>query len=128
MSKRRKNYLNGVLAGHQVDDFESVLDDLDGLDLFTSVATLVHEAVHHALDDGALDFSELLELVSSSSVGHGHLGFVGRHSDVIFEADIVNLKLLILTVNKGVPGLRSNPIFRKVSWRSCFPFPNLLDL
>ena len=74
-----------------MDDFESVLDDLDGLDLFTSVAALVHEAVHHAFDDGALHLSELLELVSTRGVGHGHLGFVSGHGDVVFEADIVNL-------------------------------------
>ena len=56
-----------------MDNFESVLDDLDGLDFFTSVAAFVHEAVDHAFDNGALHFSELLELVSASSMGNCNL-------------------------------------------------------
>ena len=83
--------LDGVLAGHQVDDLEGVLDDLDGLDLFTGVAALIHEAIHHALDDGALDLSELLELVTAGGVGNGDLRLVSLDSNVIFEADVIDL-------------------------------------
>jgi hypothetical protein len=83
--------LDGVLAGHQVDDLESVLDDLHGLDFFTGVSALVHEAVNHAFNDRALDLSELLELVSTSGMRNSHLRLVSLDSDVIFEADVIDL-------------------------------------
>ena len=82
-----------------MDDFEAVFEDLDSLHLFTGVASLVHEAVDHAFDDRALDFFKSLLLPSAGGVGNGHLGFLGFDSDVIFEADIVYLFRITLTVN-----------------------------
>jgi len=79
-----------------VDDFESVFDDLHGLDLFTGVASLIHEAIHHTFNNRALDLSELLHLPSSSSVRDGHLSLVSLDSNVIFEADIIDLDFSVV--------------------------------
>lgn len=83
--------LDGVLASHDVDDFESVLDDSDGEVLLTSVSTVEHDGANESFDDGALGLSEFLDLPSTSSVGDEDLGLDVADGDVILEADIFNL-------------------------------------
>ena len=46
--------LDGVLIGHEVDDIESLLDDLHGVHLLTSVAAMEHQAVGETLNKRAL--------------------------------------------------------------------------
>jgi len=83
--------LDGVSASHDVDDFESVLDDSDGQVLLTGVSTVEHERSDESFDDGALGLSEFLDLPSTSSVGDENLGLDVADGDVILEADIFNL-------------------------------------
>ena len=47
-------HLQGVLVGHQVDDVESLLDDLHRVQLLARVAAVEHEAVREALHKRAL--------------------------------------------------------------------------
>ena len=46
--------LDGVLLGHQVDDVESLLHNLHGVHLLTSVAAVEHQAVSQTLNERAL--------------------------------------------------------------------------
>ena len=51
-----------------MDDLEGVLDNADGHDLLTVVATVHHERVGQTLDNGALALAEALLVVALSSV------------------------------------------------------------
>ena len=51
-------HLDGVLVGHQVDDVESLLDDLHRVHLLTGVAAVEHEAVREALHKRALAITQ----------------------------------------------------------------------
>ena len=61
-------YFKGVSSGQEVDDLKSMSDDSDGLDLLTSVSSVELKGADEPLNDGAECLSELLSLVSSSSV------------------------------------------------------------
>lgn len=52
-------HLDGVLVGHQVDDVESLLDDLHRVHLLTGVAAVEHEAVREALHKRALGITQI---------------------------------------------------------------------
>merc|ERR1719242_646215 len=77
--------LNGVLASHQVDDFEAVLDDADGQELLAVVAAVHHERVDQALNDGALGLAEPLGGIPSGAVWQVPL----VSGDVILEGKVV---------------------------------------
>lgn len=62
-------HLDGVLVGEEVDDLEGVGDDADGQELLAVVATLHHERVDQALNDGHLSLLELLLGVAAGGVG-----------------------------------------------------------
>ena len=47
-------YFDGVLSGHQFDDFEGLFDHSDGEAFFTGVSAVEHEAVNESFHDGAL--------------------------------------------------------------------------
>jgi hypothetical protein len=74
-----------------VDDFESVSDDSDGLGFFTGVSSVELERANKTFNDGAESLSELLGLVSSSSVGYEDLSFDRLGSDIVDKAGIFNL-------------------------------------
>ena len=82
-----------VSSSQKVNDFESVSDDSDGLDFLTSVSAVELEGTDESFYDRGECFSELLLLISSSSVGDEDLGSGGFDGDVVFEAWIFNLKL-----------------------------------
>lgn len=103
-----------------MDDFKSVLDDLDGLDLFTGVSSVEHQTIDETFNDGAFSFFEFLLLPSSGGMGDHDLGLFLSDGDVVSEANITNLRLLILTVYGNLLRQWSNPIFQKVL--RCFPF------
>ena len=58
------SYLEWVLVGEEVDDFEAVLDDGDGLQFLTVVPSVHHHAVDQALDNRAGGLPESLDLLS----------------------------------------------------------------
>ena len=62
------NNLDGVLVRQKMDDFQGVLNDSDGHELLTVVASLLHEAADKTLNDRARSLTESLLLVSSSGV------------------------------------------------------------
>jgi len=80
--------LDWVLAGHDVDDFESVLDDSDAQELLTVVSALLHESAHQSLDDWALRLAES-DLVVSSSAMRRVLGVALVEVDVISERHVL---------------------------------------
>ncbi len=108
--------LKGVSSGEEVDDFEGVSHDSDGLNLLTSVSSVELEGSDKALNDGAQCLSELLALVSSGSVGDEDLGLGGGSSDVVEEARISDLFEWRGTLISSYPHLEkslgafSNPI------------------
>jgi len=108
--------LDGVSAGHNGDDFESVLDDSDGEVLLTSVSTVEHDGTNESFDDGALGLSEFLDLPSTSSVGDENLGLDVADGDVILEADIFNLDFGIVELaEKFKLGLEGFAFFTEFS-------------
>lgn len=82
-----------VSASQQVDDFESVSDDADGLDLLTSVSAVELHGANESFDNGAECFSELFGLVSSCGVRDEDLRLDGLGSDVVDEAWILDLSV-----------------------------------
>ena len=88
-------HLDGVSAGQQVDDLEGVSHNSDGLDLLTGVPAVELHGANQSLNDGAQSFSELLGLISASSVGHIHLGPGGLDCDVVDEARILDFDIFI---------------------------------
>ncbi len=56
-------------AAKKTHDFEGVLDNADGHELFTVVAAVHHQWVGKALDDGALGFSEALDSIATGGMG-----------------------------------------------------------
>ena len=82
-----------VSASQKVNDFESVSDDSDGLDFFTSVSAVELEWSDESFDDGGKSLSELFGLISASSVGDEDLGFGGFDGDVVLEAWVIDLGL-----------------------------------
>ena len=53
--------LDGVLVGHEVDDIESLFDDLHGVQLLTSVAAVEHQAVSKTFDKRTLHITDFLK-------------------------------------------------------------------
>ena len=66
-------------------------DDSDGFGFLTSVSSVELELANKTFNDGAECFSELLGLVSSSSVGYEDLSFNRLGSDIINKAGVFNL-------------------------------------
>jgi hypothetical protein len=83
--------LKRVSSGEEMDDLEGVPHNTDGLDLLTSVPAVELEGSNESLDDGAEGLSELLALVSASSVGHEDLSLGGGSGDVVDEAGVSDL-------------------------------------
>lgn len=79
-----------------MDDFHSVLDNSDGLQLLTVVSTVHHQGVGQSFDDWTLGLSESLGGVSTSSVGNedwlSDLDVVGQRDVLdnnVFEGPLV---------------------------------------
>ena len=81
--------VGGVLGG-EVGDLERVADDADGEELLAVGAHFEHEAVDEALNDGALDLSELLLLEAARGVGDVD----GVDGDVVGERRVVDLDVV----------------------------------
>jgi hypothetical protein len=81
------------LASHQVHDLESVLHDADGKNLLAVVATVHHERVADALNNGALSLAEALGLVATSRVGVEH-GEAVLHGNVVLKGDVADLDVI----------------------------------
>ena len=79
--------LDWVFAGHDVDDFEGVLNDSHGEHLFTVVSASLHKSVDQSFDDVHLSFLES-GLVDSSTVMRqvSTVGFV--EFDVISQCHV----------------------------------------
>ena len=88
--------LKGVLAGKQVDELEGLLNDLEGLLLFTvSAGSRGHDSVDEALNKGALDLLEATLLVAASGVRHEDLLFDSFDVDIIFKGGFIAHNALI---------------------------------
>ena len=82
------------LSREQVDDLEAVLHNPDGHQLLAVVASVHHQRVVQALDDGALGIAETLGGVAAGAVRHV-LGKLLLHGDVVLkERTHVNKKAL----------------------------------
>lgn len=87
--------LEGVLTGLEVDELESLSNNADSHLLLAAVATLHHEGVGEALNNGAVDFLETSLLIAASSEGHEDLGLDGLDVEVSHERDILALNALV---------------------------------
>ena len=87
--------LDGVSASQQVDDLESVSHNSDSLDLLAGVPAVELHGSNQSLDDGAQSFSELLSLISASSVGNIHLGSGGLDCNVVDETRILDFDIFV---------------------------------
>ena len=71
-------YLNGVLVGEEVDDFESVGDDSDGHELLAVVASLHHQATENRRNqiEGSLRLDQSVgqHRPIDETLHNGHLG------------------------------------------------------
>ncbi len=78
--------MKAYLAGKDVNDLESVLQDVHGLNLLAVVAAVHHQRVAHTLNDGAGRLAETLNLVATSSVGKQRMSL--SDVDVIHKAEL----------------------------------------
>jgi hypothetical protein len=88
----------GVPGSEEVNDFEGVADNTDGLDLLTGVASVELHGADEAFDDGAESFSEFLGLVATGGVGDKDLSLGGLGCDVINEAGVFDLGVVVGTL------------------------------
>ena len=84
-----------VSSGQEVDDFKSVSDDSDGFDFFTGVSAVELERSNESFYDGGECFSKLFSLISASGVWDEDLRSSGFDSDVVLEAGVVDLEIII---------------------------------
>ena len=76
-----------VLACHEVDQLESLLDNETGLLFFTTISAVEHEGIDKSLHDWALCLSEFQNLISTSSVWDKNLRFNSLEGNVLLEHD-----------------------------------------
>jgi len=116
--------LDGVDSRVQeADDLQGLLDNADGLQLLTVVASVHHQGASHALDDRAQSLAESALLVSASSVRHvdtGNGGVSGGRLDVIDQRDLGAEKLVELPLSEelrlhGVLEVDSRHLFCQIS-------------
>ena len=81
----------GVLAGKEVNDLESVSHDSDSLDFLSGVSAVELHGADESFDNGAEGFSESFGLISACGVRDEDLGLGGLDCDVIDEAGIFDL-------------------------------------
>ena len=77
----------GVLACHEVDELEGLLDNEASLLFFTAISAVEHEGIDETLNDWALRFSEFQNLISTSSVWDKNLRFNSLEGNVFLEND-----------------------------------------
>ena len=82
------NNLDGVLAGLELNDLQSLSHDSHGLDLLTGVSAVEGNAAHDSLDNRAGGLLEGAELVASGSVGNEDAGLGGVDRDVVLKAGV----------------------------------------
>ena len=80
-----------------------MLHDTDGHNFLTGVSTGEHKAVHESLNNGALNFSELLLLPSASGMGNDDLGLRVLNCDVVFETDVIDLSIDNIDGKSSIP-------------------------
>ncbi len=83
--------VDGVSAGHEMDDLECLSQNSDGEHLLSAVSAREHQTVHQTLHDRALHFAEFLHLVTTGGVWNRYLRTLGWNRDVVFETDVVHL-------------------------------------
>ena len=76
-----------VLACHEVDKLESLLDDEASLLFFTAISAVEHEGIDQSLHNWALCLSEFQNLISTSSVWDKNLRFNSLEGNVLLEND-----------------------------------------
>jgi hypothetical protein len=107
--------VGGVLGG-EVSDLEGVADDADSEELLAVGAHFEHEAVDEALNDGALDLTELLLLEATRRVGNED----GVDGDVVGEGSIVDLDVIEGPLSEKLGGLEGHLfLFLKVFFFLC---------
>jgi len=84
--------LNWILVSQKMNDLHGVLDDADGHQLLTIIATVHHQRVCQPLHDGALGLPETLNRIAPGSVRHECGMLVDRDSNVIGQGDVIDLK------------------------------------
>ena len=105
-----------VSTGEEVNDFECMSDDSDGLDFLSSVSSWELHWANKSFDNGAECFSESFGLISSSGVGDKNLRLGGLDSDIVDEAWVINLDKDRVTVISSYDhllksfGVFSNPL------------------
>jgi len=85
--------LDGVGVSHKVDNLKGVLNNPNGHELLTVVTAVVHEAVHKALNNGALVLLEATLGITTSRVRDVHFRLLD--GNVIRQADIIDLNVVI---------------------------------
>ena len=70
-----KNF-NWVFAGAEIDNFESLFDDVSRFGFFAAVLAWAHHVVYEALNNVDVGFAESLVFVAAHAVGCDHWGQV----------------------------------------------------
>ena len=96
--------VDGVLSSLQVDDLESLVDDVDGLEFLSGISSVEEQASDESLDDGHGGLLEVLDLVSSGSVGDVNLTLGVLDCDVVLEGlwDVLDFVVVPLSEELGL--------------------------
>ena len=84
-------HIHRISASHQMDNLESLSQNPDCQDFFTTVSAGEHQAVHQTLHNRTLNFAEFLHLVTTGRVRNRYLGTLCRNCDIVFETNVVYL-------------------------------------
>ena len=89
------------LAGEEMDNLKSVLDNADSHELLSVVTSVHHHAVHKTLHNGALGLAETAHGISASSVGKVH-GMAVLDGNVVAEGNVVDLDIVTRPLSKDL--------------------------
>ncbi len=84
-----------ISSGQEVDDFEGVSDDSDGLDFLTGVSAMELKRSNKSLNNGSKCLSELFSLIPAGSMWHKNLRSCGLDSNIVLEAWVINLEVIV---------------------------------
>mmetsp|Transcript_36977 Transcript_36977/g.55873 ORF Transcript_36977/g.55873 Transcript_36977/m.55873 type:complete len:247 (-) Transcript_36977:55-795(-) len=88
-------HLKGVHVRQEVDNLEGMLHDADGHHFLTVVPAVHHHGAAQSLHDRAQGLSELLLLVSASSVRQEGHGVHSMNSDVVLEGQVTDVDIAV---------------------------------
>ncbi len=92
--------IDWVLSSLEIDNLKSLFDNSNSLEFLTGVSSVELKGSDKSLDNWHSGFSELSELVSSSSVGNVYLALSFLNGNEILKGNVLDYDLVIIPFSK----------------------------